>query len=295
MREERRRDHLLLGVGVELDQAHAGARVVAAALRCEHAELLGLTADPERGRPAVLLVDRPADEGRDDLRELPVDLHRQATAFGQLLAGHLGDQVLERPPVAVKAEVGQGAGREQAAEDVEGLGARGRTPASLGLAGHDRKSLADLGQDPVEQLGEGLEQVVGGQLVDPVPKLGRPVVGIAAIGGRSVEADVASGLLERRKADPGVLECLGGERRYAFHGEVGARQLGDRVVAVADQHPLVELLCAPGRSDSTRVRLGGQGREAQVGLPQEFVEEDAAEALLGSRIAGEERALDDLG
>jgi len=80
-----------------------------------------------------------------------------------------------------------------------------------------------------------------------------------------------------------------------LHGEVGARQLGDRVVAVADQHSLVELLRPPGCGNGSGVRLRLQRCETELGLAEKLVEEHPAEALLGPRVAREERALDDLG
>ena len=224
-----------------------------------------------------------------------MDLARQPPALGQLLAGHLGDQVLEGAAVAVEAEVGEGGGRQQAAEDVEGLGPGRRLPRPLGLAGVERKALADLLEDDVEQLGEGLEEVVGGQLVDPVRQLGANGSRRSARPARAVEADVAGGLLERREADPGVLEGLGGERRHPLHGEVGARQLGDRVVAVADQDPLVELLRPAGATRAPGSGSSASPSRPELGLAEELFEEHPAEALLGPRVAREEGALDDLG
>jgi len=76
---------------------------------------------------------------------------------------------------------------------------------------------------------------------------------------------------------------------------VRTRQLGHRVVAVADQHALVELLRPAGRGKRARVGLGCERGDAKLGVVQELVEQHPAEALLGPRVAREERALDDLG
>ena len=72
-------------------------------------------------------------------------------------------------------------------------------------------------------------------------------------------------------------------------GEVDAAELGHRVVAVFDEDLLVELL----RSRQPDGGVDG-GVARDVELPDELVEEEPAQALGRSRVAGEERSLDDL-
>ena len=69
-----------------------------------------------------------------------------------------------------------------------------------------------------------------------------------------------------------------------------AAELGDRVVAVLEEHPVVELL-GPPEAD------GGVdgGVAADVEVADELVEEQAPQALGAAGVAGEERALHDLG
>ena len=167
---------------------------------------------------------------------------------GSSLRRQLGDQVLEGAAVAEQAEVGQRAGGQQAAQQVERLGAGRRLPRPIGLArpraGSARGSRCVSGS---MQAAVGLEQRVARPARSPgAPAPGRGGRG-AAVRPWPVEAHVARRLLERRDADAAVLQRLGGQRRDPLDRHVGARQLGHRVVAVADQHPLVELLGAPHR------------------------------------------------
>ena len=64
--------------------------------------------------------------------------------------------------------------------------------------------------------------------------------------------------------------------------DVGSGELSHRVVAVADEHPLVELF---GTTHSDHVvisrRRPGQAVEARIRLVDELVEEDPPQALLG--------------
>ena len=67
-------------------------------------------------------------------------------------------------------------------------------------------------------------------------------------------------------------------------------QLSHRVVAVLEEHPLVELL---GAREAHR---GVDGLiPTDVEIADELVDEQSAEALGASAVPGEERALDDLG
>ena len=104
-----------------------------------------------------------------------------------------------------------------------------------------------------------------------------------------VVGDVARALLEVAH-QPAPLEHLGEDVRRLLAGQVDAAELGDRVVAVLEEHPLVQLLGAfeaDGRIDAV---VAGD-----VEVADELVEEQPAQALRAAAVAGEQRALDDLG
>jgi len=77
---------------------------------------------------------------------------------------------------------------------------------------------------------------------------------------------------------------------------VGARQLGHRIVPIANEHALVELLGAADGDHVVGSRLAaGEPLETRVGLVDELVQEHPPKALLGARVAREEGSLDHLG
>ena len=104
-----------------------------------------------------------------------------------------------------------------------------------------------------------------------------------------VVGDVARRLLEVGHQPP-PLEQLRQDVRGLLARQVHAAELGDRVVAVLDEDLLVQCL-GPLEAD------GGVdgGVAADVELAHEFVEEQAAQALVGAGVAGEQRPLHDLG
>ena len=122
-----------------------------------------------------------------------------------------------------------------------------------------------------------------------VEDLGRAEVAVLPVVEPLVVRDVARRLLEiRHEASP--FENLREHVGRLLAGEVDAAELGHRVVAVFDEDFLVELLGAlqpDGRID------GGVARDVE--LPDELVEEEPAEALGRSGVAGEERSLDHFG
>ena len=199
------------------------------------------------------------------------------------MRGHLGDQVLEGPAVPEEAQVGERAGRQQPAQHVERLRPGGRLPGAIRLSLLEWEPFADGPGQGFDQLAVGLEQAVGGPLVVRMSELRAAMVEVAAVRTRSIEPDVPGRLFERRDADATVLQRFGRQGRHALDRDMSACQLGDRVVAVADQHTLVELL---GAADGDHIvgvgRSSRQLMEAGVGLVDELVEEDAAKALLGA-------------
>ena len=116
----------------------------------------------------------------------------------------------------------------------------------------------------------------------------RPVVAVRAAGPVGV-GDVAGGLLQVA-GQPPPLEHLGQDVRRALHRDVGAAELGDGVVAVLRQDPVVERL-RPGASDA----LAGARAAGSVVGRQELVEQQPAQRLRAPRVPGEERALHHLG
>ena len=104
-----------------------------------------------------------------------------------------------------------------------------------------------------------------------------------------VVGDVARALLEVAH-QPAPLEHLRQQVGGLLARQVDAAELGHRVVAVLDEHLLVERLGA-GDPD------GGVDRvvAGDVEVADELVEEQPPQALGRAAVAGEQRALDDLG
>src|SRR5439155_23974469 len=82
----------------------------------------------------------------------------------------------------------------------------------------------------------------------------------------------------------------GEEVRRLLAGQVNASELGHGVVAVFEEHAVVELLGSPEPDGRVDGEIAGE-----VEVTDELVEEEAPQALGRSRIAGEQGALHDLG
>ena len=103
-----------------------------------------------------------------------------------------------------------------------------------------------------------------------------------------VVGDVARALLEvAHQATP--LEDLGQHVRRLLAGQVHAAQLGDGVVAVLEEHLLVQLL-GPFETDRGVDRLVA----GDVEIADELVEEQPPQALRAAAVAGEQGPLHDL-
>ena len=111
------------------------------------------------------------------------------------------------------------------------------------------------------------------------------MVAVAPAGHRLVVGDVARGLLEVG-AQPRPLEHLGQDVGDPLAGDVRAAELGDGVVAVADEDPLVELRGARA--------LAGHVPRAVGHVVGELVQEQPAQRPGVARVAREQRALDGL-
>jgi hypothetical protein len=165
--------------------------------RCERRELLRASAQPSRRRSAVAVIDAPADERRDHLVQLSVQLAGECPALGELGSEQFREQVLERPPAAYQPEVRQRRGGEQSAQEIEDARSRRRLPRALGLPGDDWIP----GANPIEQGRDerrvGLEEPIEGGLVRGMGQLRSPVIGESSVGTAAIEADVTRGLLQR--------------------------------------------------------------------------------------------------
>ena len=135
------------------------------------------------------------------------------------------------------------------------------------------------------------EAVEVGDVPHAEPRLAhfrRPEVAIATEDARVV-LDVPRRLLEvRHQAAP--LEDLREQVRRLLTREVHAAELGDGVVAVLEEHALVELF----RAAQPDRRVDGEVA-GEVEIADELVEEQPAQALVGTGVPREQRALHDLG
>ena len=229
----------------------------------------------------------------------------------------LRQQVLERLSHPEQAHVGPGRRGQVAAQDVAGVGPDGGPVGGLGPAGKllvpPGLGIRDRGAGPgVPQLGllqrKRLAHVLDHRL--HLPRIGAEQeihelavvlrvlrlgdgrlheVEVLARGVLAVEADVTGGLLQRRDADARVLQVLGRDVGDLFAGHVGAAQLRHRVVAVPDEHALVEGPRPLHRGVVPVRRSGGAEHRGEVGVAQELVQERAPEVPGRAAVAGEER------
>ena len=289
-------DQLDLGVGVEVDQLHRRDLVGRFVGREERVGELGhaVTGGGQvlaPGHATVFEVD-PLQERRDDLAQLGEHEVGVGLGLGQRVGSHPQQQRLVGLAGAVDADVGQRGGREDAAEGVEGLGPDGLAVHEVGVAVVLREAVAEEVLHPRQQLGVGVEDAI--HVADVAGAEARHQhVGVAVVAVAAPDAgvvgDVAGGLLEVGH-EPAPLEHLGEQVGGLLARQVDAAELGDRVVAVLEEHPVVELL------GPTQAHGGVDGGvAADVELVDELVEEQPAQALGRPRVAGEQGPLDDLG
>ena len=211
---------------------------------------------------------------------------------GSGLARHSQEERLERLAGAVDADVGRRRGRQDAADRIERLGPGGGAVDELAviLTPLDRRSHV-LGdeidaaavriEDPVEIADVPGAEWTGEHRRITVVAVPPPEPGVVG--------DVAGALLEVTH-QPTPLEDLGEQIRCLFARQVYPTELGDRVVAVVEEHPLVQLLGAV-EADRGIDRMV----TAHVEIADELVEEQAAERLVAAAVSSEQRALDDFG
>jgi hypothetical protein len=189
---------------------------------------------------------------------------------------HPEQERLERLPGAVDADVRQGGRREDPPCGVARLGLQRLLVDEVGVAGLLRigvarplEHLRETGRVGVEH-GVHVGDVAGAEW--RVEDFGRPVVAIPPAQSRVVR-DVARGLLEVGH-ETAPLEDLGEDVRRLLAREVYTAELGDGVVAVLEEHPLVELLGALEADAGVDADV-----VAEVEITDELVEEQPPEAF----------------
>ncbi len=196
------------------------------------------------------------------------------------------DQLLVGLAGREHAHVRQRGSGKQPAQQVERLRLDGTRMRGRGAAFGRGVGLLDPGHDLRQRAGVDSEDLVHRLLVLRA-EVAVAVVAVTAAGHRGVVGDVARRLLEIG-AHARALEDLRQNVGDPLAGDVRAAQLGDGVVAVADEDALVEL----GRPPALVAVPGRAGGRERVG---ELVEEEPAQRALVARVAGEQRALDRLG
>ncbi len=295
VRVAHRGEELVLAVGIEVGEDDRGSwlrRLAAEKLADELGRRLARVAEVLGPGAAALGAVDAGQERRDHLPELGEHHRRVPLRFGQRMRPHAHQERLEGLPRAVDADVRQRRPGQDAASGVTSFGLDGLLVDEVGVAG----LLRVAGARPIHEVGKdtgvGVEEHVEvGDVARPqrrpgdlrVPPVSVPPAEAAVV------RDVAGRLLEvRHEAAP--LEDLREQVRRLLASQVHASELGHRVVAVLEEHPVVELLGSPepdGRVD------GEIAREVEVA--DELVEEQAPQALGRARIAGEQGALHDLG
>lgn len=187
---------------------------------------------------------------------------------------------------------GAGGGRQQAADRVARLGLDRIFPGSVGHPLGAGIALAEDRNEPMLQVGVGVEK-----RVHELPVEGAAGGGLD-LGGREVAVtalplpvviDVAGTLLEVGGDTP-LLDELGQQVGDLLAGQVSPAELGDRVVAEVEDHLVVEpagaLRVQPAR---------GAGACGVRRVDPEFVQEEPPQALVGAAVTREQGALDHIG
>ena len=234
------------GVLVAVDVQEAHRRAVLLALGAVEPQprgpaLAGLAALLEEAHPlaAALGPLDACDEARHHGLDGVEDRAAVEARLGQRVAEQVEDQLLVGLARRVDAHVRERGGRQEAAQQVVGLRIDGAAARRVGLAVGARVGRVDPRPHDRQRLRVGAEQRVHRRLVLRA-ELGIAVVAVAAAGHRRVVGDVARRLLEVG-AEARALEDLGEDVARPLAGDVGAAELGDGVVAVADEDALVEL------------------------------------------------------
>ncbi len=282
-------EQVLFGA-VDVDQLDRGGVLAAAAAVEPEAR------DPALGPLAALLqVGDPlaaavgALDPGDEARHHPLQLGQDHAAVLARLRQRRGqqpqDQLLVGLAGGVDADVAERRRRQQPAQQVERLGPDRALPGALRFAVAARPALGRPGLDRGQRARVDAEDLVH-RRAEPRAQLLVAVEAVAAVGQRLVVGDVAGRLLQVG-GEAAALQHLGEDVGDPLAGDVGAADLGDRVVAVADEDALVELR-RPGSL------LVVEGPAAGRGVGGELLQVEAADRPGIARIAGKKRALDGL-
>ena len=182
----------------------------------------------------------PGDEARHHQLQLAQDHPAHLARLGQRRGHQPQHQLLVGLPGGVDPDVAEGRGREQAAEEVERLGPDRAPPGALGL-------LVPGASVPPPTTRPARANASRSRRARPSPPELGPELVVAVVAEaapdliwhRLVVGDVPSRLLEVGR-ESAALEDLGEDVGDPLAGDVGAADLGDRVVAVAKEDPLVE-------------------------------------------------------
>ena len=285
---------LVLGLRVEIHEFDLGARIDRRRTeqRVDERRRVG------PGRLEVLApssapvgqVD-PAQKARDHLAQLVQHEVGVLPRLGQRVRPHPEQQRLETLAGAVDPHVRRRRRRQDAADRVERLGAGRRPVDELAVVritldhgayvlGHQLRRTAVGVEDPVE-----VADVAGTERAGEHRRVAEVPVSPAEPG---VVGDVAGALLEvAHQAAP--LEDLRQQVRRLLTRQMHAAQLRHRVVAVVEEHALVQFL---GTIEADR-RIDRQVA-GHVEISDELVEEQAPQRLGTAAVPSEQRALDDL-
>ena len=289
------RQQLVLGLRVEVDQRDR-RRLLGRLLGEQRVDQLGgaLARRRQVVRPpqAALGHVDSAQEARDDLAQLMEHQLAVLACFGQRVGLQPQEQRLEALPAAVDADVGQRPSRKDPPGGVEGFGTCGLPEHEIAVG----RVLLDRGSDVIgdraQHVAVRIEHAVHVADVpraQPAGEHRRVAVVAIAPAEAGVVGDVAGALLEvAHQATP--LEHLRQHVRGLLAGDVHAGQLGHGIVAVLDEHLLVQVF-GPLEADRGVDRVITR----DVEIADELVEEEPPEALGAAAVPGEQRALHDLG
>ena len=244
------------------------------------------------GRPlAAALLDVDAlQERRDHLAQFDEHHVGVLARLGQRVRAHAQQQLLVGLARPVQADVGEGGCGKHAAQRVERLGARRLAVHEVAVTGLLGELLGHPGLHAREERAVGVEDSVhlaheAGAVLG-VEQFGWPEVAVLPVVEPLVVRDVARRLLEvGHETSP--LEDLRQHVGGLLAGEVDAAELCDRVVAVLDEDPLVELLGALQADRRVHRRVTGD-----VEVPDELLEEEPPQALGRAGVPCEEGAFD---
>ncbi len=193
------------------------------------------------------------------------------------MGAHAQQQHLVGLPGAVHADVRQRCGGKQPAQSVERLGPDRLAVHEVRVAGGLGEALREPGLELGKRRAVGVEHPVH---VTHVPgphrrleHLGVTVIAVVTGAEPAVVGHIACGLLEIRH-QPAPLEHLGEHVRSLLAGQVHSAELCHRVVAILEEHAVVELLGAPQSHGGVDAGVPGH-----VQLAHELVEEQPPQAL----------------